>query len=90
MKIAIRTVFFHFLCILIFGFIYYHIHSQFEHKGEQERETFLDYILLSTTIQAGVGITKVKPNTNFAKITLILQQLLMIMTHVFTLYFIQL
>jgi hypothetical protein len=90
MKIAIRTVFFHFLCILIFGFIYYRIHSQFEHKGEQERETFLDYILLSTTIQAGVGITKVNPNTNFAKITLILQQLLMIMTHVFTLYFIQL
>ena len=90
MKIAIRTVFFHFLCILIFGFIYYNIHSQFEDKGEQERETFLDYILLSTTIQAGVGITNVYPNTNFAKITLILQQLLMIMTHVFTLYFIQL
>ncbi len=90
MKIAIRTVFFHFICILIFGIIYYNIHYQFEHKGEQDRETFLDYILLSTTIQAGVGISDIYPNTNLSKFVLIFQQLIMIMTHVFTLYFINL
>lgn len=87
MKIAIRTVFFHFLCILIFGFVYYNIQNHFHRNSSQERETFLDYILLSTTIQAGVGISHIYPNTNFAKIILILQQIIMIMTHVFTLYF---
>ena len=90
MKIAIRTVCFHFICILIFGIIYYNIHPQFEHKIENARETFLDYILLSTTIQASVGISDIYPITNFSKIMLILQQLLMIMTHVFTIYFINL
>lgn len=90
MKIAIRTVCFHFICILIFGIIYYNIHSQFENKGGQERQSVLDYLLLSTTIQAGVGISDIYPNTTVSKIILILQQLIMIMTHVFTIYFINL
>lgn len=87
MKIAIRTVCFHFLCILMFGVIYYNIQSQFQHKSVQERQSLLDYILLSTTIQAGVGFSDIYPNTNIAKIIMILQQIMMIMTQVFTLYF---
>ena len=87
MKLAIRTVLFHFLCILIFGAIYYNIQNQFQHKSEQERQSLLDYILLSTTIQAGVGFTDIYPITNFSKIIMVLQQIMMIMTQVFTLYF---
>jgi hypothetical protein len=87
MKIAIRTVLFHFLCILIFGIIYYNIQYQFQHKGEQERKSILDFVLLSTTIQASVGISDIYPITNVAKIVMISQQIIMIMTHVFTLYF---
>ena len=87
MKIAIRTVCFHFICILIFGIIYYNIQSQFQHIVSHERRTFLDYILLSTTIQASVGISDIYPITNSGKIVMILQQLIMIMTHVFTIYF---
>jgi hypothetical protein len=87
MKLAIRTVCFHFLCILIFGIIYYNIQYQFQHKDEQQRKSILDYILLSTTIQAGVGFTDIYPITNFSKIMMVLQQILMIMTQVFTLYF---
>jgi hypothetical protein len=87
MKIAIRTLCFHFLCIFIFGIIYYNIHSQFEHKGTQQRESILDYILLSTTIQASVGISDIYPITNTSKFMMIFQQIIMIMTHVFTLYF---
>jgi len=87
MKIAIRTVLFHFLCILIFGIIYYNIQYQFQHKGEQERQSMLDYVLLSTTIQAGVGFSDIYPNTSFSKLVMISQQIIMIMTHVFTLYF---
>ena len=90
MKIAIRTVCFHFICIVIFGIIYYNIQSQFQHIVSHERRTFLDYILLSTTIQASVGISDIYPITNTGKIVMILQQIIMIMTHVFTLYFIKL
>lgn len=87
MKIAIRTVFFHFLCILAFGIFYYSIQSHFQHSALQERKTMLDYILLSTTIQAGVGISDIYPITTMGKFIMILQQLIMIMTHVFTIYF---
>ena len=87
MKLAIRTVCFHFLCILIFGIIYYNIQYQFQHKDEQRRKSILDYILLSTTIQAGVGFSDIYPTTSFSKLVMISQQILMIMTHVFTLYF---
>ena len=87
MKLAIRTVCFHFLCILIFGIIYYNIQYQFQYNGEEERKSLLDYILLSTTIQAGVGFSHIYPNTNISKGIMILQQIMMIMTHVFTLYF---
>ena len=90
MKLAIRTVLFHFLCILIFGIIYYNIQYQFQHSDEQKRQSMLDYILLSTTIQAGVGFTDIYPITNLSKITMLLQQIIMIMTHVFTVYFINL
>ena len=87
MKIAIRTLFFHFLCITVFGIFYYNYQSHFQHTATQERKSILDYILLSTTIQAGVGISDIYPITNVGKIVMILQQLIMILTHVFTLYF---
>ena len=87
MKIAIRTVCFHFLCILIFGIIYYNIQYQFQHKNEHQRKSILDYIFLSTTIQAGVGFSDIYPTTSFSKLVMISQQILMIMTQVFTLYF---
>lgn len=87
MKIAIRTVLFHFLCILVFGIFYYNFQNEFQHIVSHERRTFLDYILLSTTIQASVGISDIYPITNLGKIVMILQQLIMIMTHVFTIYF---
>jgi hypothetical protein len=87
MKLAIRTVLFHFLCILIFGTIYYNIQYDFQHKNENKRQSMLDYVLLSTTIQAGVGFSDIYPTTNAAKLVMISQQILMIMTQVFTLYF---
>ena len=82
MKIAVRTVLFHFLCIIVFAIVYYNIQYQFQHTISHERRTVLDYILLSTTIQAGVGISDIYPISPIAKL-----QLIMIMTHVFTIYF---
>ena len=86
MKVVIRTVLFHFLCIIVFAIIYYNIQSQFQGTIKYERKSILDYIFLSTTIQASVGMSDIYPITNIGKIVMILQQLIMIMTHVFTIY----
>jgi len=55
-------------------------------RHEKEDFTFIDYILLATTIQAGVGISDIYPISFYGKMTMIIQQLMMIMTHIFTLY----
>ena len=86
MKVVIRTVLFHFLCIIVFAIIYYNIQSQFQGTIKYERKSILDFVLLSTTIQASVGMSDIYPITNIGKIVMILQQLIMIMTHVFTIY----
>lgn len=85
MKIVIRTVVFHFLCIAVFGGFYYKYQDHFQHDVKEDH-SFLDYILLSTTIQAGVGISNIYPVSFPGKMLMVTQQLLMIMTHVFTLY----
>ena len=86
MKIVIRTVFFHILCIIIFGLLYYYFREDFK-THVKEDFTVLDYLFLSTTIQAGVGLTDIYPNGFYGKLIMIIQQLVMIMTHVFTIYF---
>jgi len=89
MKIVVRTVCFHFLCILIFAVVYLRLKDNFMNKGKtdnREELGLIDYILLSTTIQAGVGISDIYPISFYGKITMVIQQLIMICTHVFTIY----
>jgi hypothetical protein len=85
MKIAIRTVLFHILCIFVFAFLYYYFRDDFKTQVK-EQFTILDYIFLSTTIQSGVGLTDVYPIDFYGKLVMIIQQLVLIMTHVFTIY----
>ena len=85
MKIVIRTVFFHFLCIIIFGILYFYLKDDFKEKEKVDLE-IIDYLLLSTTIQAGVGVSELYPTNFYGKITMITQQIIMICTHVFTIY----
>jgi heme A synthase len=85
MKIVFRTFLFHILCIIIFAFLYSSIKESYIDKNKK-KDTFLDFLLLSTTIQAGVGITNIYPINFYGKIVMILQQLIMLMTHIFTLY----
>jgi hypothetical protein len=85
MKLVIKTVLFHILCILLFASFYYYFKDHFKHKIKEEF-TFLDYFFLSTTIQAGVGISDIYPISFYGKIIMIIQQFIMIMTNVFTLY----
>ena len=85
MKIVFRTVCFHLLCIIVFSFLYFHNKDGFQSLANKN-VSYLDYFLLSTTIQAGVGISNIYPITSYGKIIMIVQQIIMIMTHVFTLY----
>jgi len=85
MKIVIRTVFFHFLCVAGFGIIYFYLKDDFSEK-ESDNLEIIDYLLLSTTIQAGVGISHLYPTSFYGKLTMIIQQFLMLCTHIFTLY----
>jgi hypothetical protein len=85
MKIVFRTVCFHLLCIIVFSFLYFHNKDGFQSLANKN-VSYLDYFLLSTTIQAGVGISSIYPIYSYGKIIMILQQFIMIMTHVFTLY----
>jgi hypothetical protein len=85
MKLVIKTVLFHILCILIFAFFYYYFKDHFKRQIKEEF-TVLDYFFLSTTIQAGVGISDIYPISFYGKIIMIIQQFIMIMTNIFTLY----
>ena len=85
MKLVIRTVFFHLCCIVLFTGIYYYLRSDFTIPGAND-VTVMDCTLLSTTIQAGVGISNVAPLTNVSKIVMSIQQLILIATYVFTVY----
>lgn len=85
MKLVIRTFVVHILCIIVFALIYSNISEEF-HFIDKDKKSFVDYILLSTTIQAGVGISQLYPLSLYSKIVLITQQLFMLFTHIITLY----
>ena len=87
MKIAIRTIFFHLSCIMVFAMLYLYFSSHFDSNNDNnQHNSFIDFLLLSTTVQAGVGISDLYPISFYGKIVMIAQQILMLSTHVFTLY----
>jgi heme A synthase len=91
MKIVLRTLLFHFLCILLFAFIYKHLSIHFgKDKSKPSKETngieMIDYLLLSVTIQAGIGFSDLYPVSHLSKLLLMIHQFIVISTHVFTLY----
>jgi hypothetical protein len=55
-------------------------------EKEEDKDQLIDYLLLSTTIQAGVGVSDIYPISYYGKVVMIIQQLVMICTHVFTIY----
>ena len=85
MKLVIRTFIFHILCVIVFGILYYNLSEEF-HVMEEDKKDFVDFLLLSTTIQAGVGISDLYPLSYYTKIAVMIQQMLMLFTHVITLY----
>jgi hypothetical protein len=87
MKIIIRTVILHIICILLFGIIYYGLAESFYYVNNNNKEkTILDFISLSVTIQSGVGLTYLEPMTFYSKMAVLVQQIILISIHVITLY----
>jgi hypothetical protein len=80
------------MCIIIFTILYRVFSDDYNEKNEGDGETtnnsFLDFVLLSTTIQAGVGISNMYPLNSIGKIIMIFQQLIMMSANLLALYFI--
>ena len=84
---VIRTVCFHFTCIVFFGILYFYLRDDLAEKGHKKEEIqIMDYVFFSTTIQAGVGFSDMYPTNFYGKLALTFQQLIMICAHVFTIY----
>jgi len=95
MKRVFKTVAVHLFFIIFFAIFYYYFSTHFEkntpnkcknYKCDTELDLMVDFLLFSTTIQAGVGINELSPTSIYGKIFMILQQLIMISIHVITLY----
>jgi hypothetical protein len=87
MKLIIRSFFFHVLCIIVFGIIYYLMNEMFLYSREDTTPTVYDYMLLSTALQTGVGFVELYPSNTISKLLIILQLLMMLATHIITLYY---
>jgi predicted Abi (CAAX) family protease len=85
MRLFIRTVLFHMMCIVIFSIVYFYLKGEFHYKPSDD-PTFFDSLFLSVTIQSGVGITDIYPRSSVGKAVMILQQFTLILTQVFTIY----
>ncbi len=86
MKLVIRAMIFHILCIIIFALIYLTLDEGFHVTEQHDKKGVVDYLLLSTTIQSGVGISDLYPLSYYSKVAVIIQQMLMLFTHIITLY----
>ena len=85
MKRVIKTALFHLFCMVFFALLYCYFLENFNRDNNKEK-SFTDCLLLSTTIQAGVGMSDLYPTSFYGKLILILQQIILLFTHLITLY----
>lgn len=87
MRIVLRTLLFHLICIIIFTYLYKHVAVKFSYdKDKYDTISLVDFLTLSTTVQAGLGFSDLYPLTHIGKIILMIQQFIVISTNVFTIY----
>lgn len=89
MLAVFQTLIFQLSCIFIFGIVYWYCQDDFTTDSTERRKKkgeLIDYIFMSTTIQAGVGYGDLYPINIRSKLALILQQFLMISSNVLILF----
>ena len=85
----LRTFFLNIIFVITFAIIYSNMSSEFVLTNRENQDiNFIDCLLTSTSIQAGVGITNIMPISNVSKIAMIIHQLLMITSHLLAIVFI--
>ena len=52
----------------------------------EDKKDLIDFLLLSTTIQSGIGMSDLYPLSYYSKIVVMIQQLIMLFTNIITLY----
>jgi hypothetical protein len=86
MKFVIRIALFHMICILFFSYVYFLFADEFVNSNSKNVHTYLDFLLLSTTVQCSVGLTDLAAISSISKAWLIFQHYVMLLSHVITLY----
>jgi hypothetical protein len=93
MKQIIAAILLNFISIWIFCIIYICLKDDFiyttSHKFNtlNDKVQIIDLIMYTSTIQSGVGLTNILPNTFISKFFTISQQYVMISFNLFILYF---
>ena len=78
----------HILSIILFTFIYYSLpYGTYEFQVRDKIPNFWDFFNMSTTIQAGVGLTNLYPCNDFGLFITTVQQMMMLFKNVFILYY---
>uniref|UniRef100_A0A6C0HZ79 Potassium channel domain-containing protein n=1 Tax=viral metagenome TaxID=1070528 RepID=A0A6C0HZ79_9ZZZZ len=88
MKRVLQTLLFHLTSIIVFGILYFYLSREHFILNDNKAPDFMDVVMMAVTIQAGVGVTNMTPISNLAKLAVTFQQLILICTNVFMIYFI--
>jgi len=82
----IQAIAIQFSLIFLFSLIYYSIINDFKPVITTKEIEYLDCLLLSTTVQACIGVTNILPQTPISICTTILQQMTSIITSLFIVF----
>jgi hypothetical protein len=91
MKLLLGAVVYNLLAIIIFSLIYYYyaknLNEIWQREHGYQKITYLDVLFFATTVQSGVGLSSIVVQSDFMKCIVILQQVLMISSYIFLIYF---
>ena len=75
-----------FAFIFIFSLVYYSILPQFKSNIDGHILDYLDCVSLSTTIQAGIGLTAMQPHTHTSILITTMHQVVVIMSSIYIVF----
>lgn len=82
----LHVVFIQVSLILLFSLIYYSTLPQFSSSIKPHDLDYLDCISLSTTIQAGIGLTTMQPQTRISTLLTTIHQFVVIISSIYIVF----